>query len=203
MSVADFMRNSSQNAGCIFRSPASHCCHVRHFVCTRSAASVCESFADLRAARISWGDGLLAISVNSLNRCCVVEQKGKPLNFPATLALSNHSGSKERRSKPPEFTVFNPNYFYFGRSFKFTGGAQKPMAFLDALFDNGLEVARYGYHGDLSSDEHKPQYTRNARICQAVSQPRITDTQIFKILKIKYVLNQYVIFLNNFVLFLM
>lgn len=47
------MRNSSQNAGCMRRSPASHCCQVRQVVCNRSAAAVCESPAASRAARTS------------------------------------------------------------------------------------------------------------------------------------------------------
>ena len=51
------MRNNSQNAGCIRRSPASHCCHTRQVVCTSAPASVCESPADSRAARISGGAG--------------------------------------------------------------------------------------------------------------------------------------------------
>lgn len=53
-------RNNSQNAGCMRRSPASHCCHVRHVVCTRSAAAVCESPAASRAARTSSWDGFRA-----------------------------------------------------------------------------------------------------------------------------------------------
>ncbi len=33
-------RNNSQNAGCMRRSPASHCCQVRHVVCTAALALV-------------------------------------------------------------------------------------------------------------------------------------------------------------------
>lgn len=53
-------RNNSQNAGCMRRSPASHCCQVRQVVCNRSAAAVCESPAASRAARTSSGVGLRA-----------------------------------------------------------------------------------------------------------------------------------------------
>ena len=51
------MRNNSQNAGCMRLSPASHCCHTRHVVCTSKPAAVCESPAASRAARISAGAG--------------------------------------------------------------------------------------------------------------------------------------------------
>ena len=51
------MLNNSQNAGCMRRSPASHCCHTRQVVCTRAPASVCERPAASRAARISCGAG--------------------------------------------------------------------------------------------------------------------------------------------------
>lgn len=51
------MRNNSQNAGCMRRSPASHCCHTRQVVCTTRPAAVCESPAASRAARISAGAG--------------------------------------------------------------------------------------------------------------------------------------------------
>lgn len=54
------MRNNSQNAGCMRRSPASHCCQVRQVVCKRSAAAVCESPAASRAARTSSGVGFRA-----------------------------------------------------------------------------------------------------------------------------------------------
>lgn len=54
------MRNNSQNAGCMRRSPASHCCQVRQVVCSRSAAAVCESPAASRAARTSSGVGFRA-----------------------------------------------------------------------------------------------------------------------------------------------
>lgn len=53
-------RNNSQNAGCMRRSPASHCCQVRQVVCNKSAAAVCESPASSRAARTSSGVGLRA-----------------------------------------------------------------------------------------------------------------------------------------------
>ena len=49
------MRNSSQNAGCMRRSPASHCCQVRSATCTNVAASVCDSPAAPRAALTSSG----------------------------------------------------------------------------------------------------------------------------------------------------
>ena len=51
------MQNNSQNAGCMRRSPASHCCHTRQVVCTNRPAAVCESPAASRAARISAGVG--------------------------------------------------------------------------------------------------------------------------------------------------
>lgn len=51
------MRNNSQNAGCMRRFPASHCCHTRQVVCTTRPAAVCESPAASRAARISAGAG--------------------------------------------------------------------------------------------------------------------------------------------------
>ena len=51
------MRNSSQNAGCIRRSPASHCCQVRQVVCTSTPAAVCDKPAASRAARTSAGAG--------------------------------------------------------------------------------------------------------------------------------------------------
>lgn len=54
------MRNNSQNAGCMRRSPASHCCQVRQVVCNRSAAAVCESPAASLAARTSSGVGFRA-----------------------------------------------------------------------------------------------------------------------------------------------
>lgn len=53
-------RNNSQNAGCMRRSPASHCCQVRQVVCRSSAAVVCESPAASRAARTSSGVGFRA-----------------------------------------------------------------------------------------------------------------------------------------------
>ena len=53
-------RNNSQNAGCMRRSPASHCCQVRQVVCSRSAAAVCESPAASRAVRTSSGVGFRA-----------------------------------------------------------------------------------------------------------------------------------------------
>lgn len=52
------MRNSSQNAGCMRRSPASHCCQVRQVVCTSTPAAVWDSPAASRAARTSAGAGL-------------------------------------------------------------------------------------------------------------------------------------------------
>lgn len=54
------MRNSSQNAGCMRRSPASHCCQVRQVVCTSTPAAVCDSPAASRAARTSAGSGFCA-----------------------------------------------------------------------------------------------------------------------------------------------
>ena len=56
--MADLMRNSSQKAGCMRRSPASHCCQVRHGECTSAPAAVCVKPAASRAARISAGSGL-------------------------------------------------------------------------------------------------------------------------------------------------
>ena len=50
--------NNSQKAGCIRRSPASHCCQVRQVVCTSSAATVCDKPAASLAARTSAGVGL-------------------------------------------------------------------------------------------------------------------------------------------------
>jgi len=61
------MRNSSQNAGCMRRSPASHCCHVRQVVCTSAPAAVCDSRAASRAARICSGCGLAVWMVCKLN----------------------------------------------------------------------------------------------------------------------------------------
>lgn len=57
------MRNSSQNAGCMrrwLRSPtgASHCCQVRHVVCTSTPAAVWDSPTASRAARTCSGVGL-------------------------------------------------------------------------------------------------------------------------------------------------
>lgn len=54
------MRNSSQNAGCILRLPASHSCHPRRVQWMRAAAAVCESPAASRAARTSSGAGFRA-----------------------------------------------------------------------------------------------------------------------------------------------
>lgn len=51
------MRKSSQNAGCIRRSPASHCCQVRQVVCSRAAAADWDKPAASRAARTSAGAG--------------------------------------------------------------------------------------------------------------------------------------------------
>lgn len=51
---------SSQNAGCIRRSPYSHCCHVRVVVNSNSADAACESPAASRAARTSAGVGFAA-----------------------------------------------------------------------------------------------------------------------------------------------
>lgn len=81
MSVADLMRNSSQKAGCMRRSPASHCCHVRTVVCTSAPAAVCDRLAASRAERISAGSGLaegpfgprfgwFAISGTVICTCC-------------------------------------------------------------------------------------------------------------------------------------
>jgi len=53
-------QNNSQNAGCMRRSPASHCCQVRQVVCKSSAAAVCESPDASRAARTSSGVGFRA-----------------------------------------------------------------------------------------------------------------------------------------------
>jgi hypothetical protein len=55
-----FSRNNSQNAGCMRRSSASHCCHVLSVLCTTAAAAVWDSPSSARAARISAGSGLLA-----------------------------------------------------------------------------------------------------------------------------------------------
>jgi hypothetical protein len=52
--------NNSKNAGCILRSPASHCCHTRQVVYSNSAAAVWVSPATSRAALIAVGAGLLA-----------------------------------------------------------------------------------------------------------------------------------------------
>ena len=54
------MRNSSQNAGCIRRLPASHSCHPRRVQWISAAAPVCESPAASRAARTSSGAGFRA-----------------------------------------------------------------------------------------------------------------------------------------------
>lgn len=54
------MRNSSQNAGCILRLPASHSCHPRNVQCMSAAAAVCDSPEASRAARTSFGEGLAA-----------------------------------------------------------------------------------------------------------------------------------------------
>lgn len=51
------MRNNSQKAGCMRRSPASHCCQVRQVVCTSTPAAVCDRPAASRAARTSAGAG--------------------------------------------------------------------------------------------------------------------------------------------------
>lgn len=53
------MRNSSQNAGCMRRSPASHCCQVRQVVCSSTPAAVCDNPAASRAARTSAGSGFV------------------------------------------------------------------------------------------------------------------------------------------------
>lgn len=55
---ADFILNSSHIAGCMRRSPASHCCHVLQGECTRAPAAVWVIPAASRAARISAGAGL-------------------------------------------------------------------------------------------------------------------------------------------------
>lgn len=52
------MLNSSQKAGCMRRSPASHCCQVRQVVCTNSAAAVCDKPDAALVARTSAGVGL-------------------------------------------------------------------------------------------------------------------------------------------------
>lgn len=52
------MRNSSQKAGCMRRSPDSHCCQVRQVVCTSAPAAVWDSPAASRTARMSAGAGL-------------------------------------------------------------------------------------------------------------------------------------------------
>lgn len=54
------MRNSSHRPGCIRALPASQSCHVRRVEWMRSAAEVCESPADSRAARTSSGVGFRA-----------------------------------------------------------------------------------------------------------------------------------------------
>lgn len=54
------MRNSSKKAGCMRRSPASHCCQTRHVECTSAAAAVCVSPAASRAARMRSGSGVAA-----------------------------------------------------------------------------------------------------------------------------------------------
>jgi len=51
------IRKSSQKAGCIFLSPASHCCHARHAECTINAACDWDIPSSMRAARISVGVG--------------------------------------------------------------------------------------------------------------------------------------------------
>jgi hypothetical protein len=53
--------NSSNSPGCILRSPASHCCHVRNDACTRSPASVCVKPAAVLAARMSSGSGGMTV----------------------------------------------------------------------------------------------------------------------------------------------
>ena len=51
------MRNSSQKAGCMRLSPASHCCQVRQVVCNSAAAAVWDSPNHSRNARTSAGCG--------------------------------------------------------------------------------------------------------------------------------------------------
>lgn len=55
---AAFILNSSHIAGCMRRSPASHCCQLRHVECTSAPAAVWVSAAPSRAAFISDGSGL-------------------------------------------------------------------------------------------------------------------------------------------------
>lgn len=52
------IRASSHIAGCMRRSPASHCCQTRQVVWTRDAATVCVRPWPSRHARISSGRGL-------------------------------------------------------------------------------------------------------------------------------------------------
>lgn len=52
------MRNNSQKAGCMRLSPASHCCQVRHVVCTNTPAAVWDRPAASRAARTCSGVGV-------------------------------------------------------------------------------------------------------------------------------------------------
>ena len=58
MSVADLMRKSSHNPGCMRLSPASHFCQLRHVAWTSSAAAVWVSPAASRAALTSSLEGL-------------------------------------------------------------------------------------------------------------------------------------------------
>lgn len=59
---------SSQNAGCIFRSPASHCCQVLAAACTSAAAWAWVRSSSSRALRICFGVGeLIASTVRALS----------------------------------------------------------------------------------------------------------------------------------------
>ena len=49
--------NNSKNAGCMRRSPASHCCQTRHVECRSLAAAVWVRPAASRAARMAAGVG--------------------------------------------------------------------------------------------------------------------------------------------------
>lgn len=75
----DLVKKSSQNAGCILRCPASHCCQDRSDEWMSSAASLRVAPTLSRAARICFGDGLF-IGPRHLRVYCSINRSsyGRP-----------------------------------------------------------------------------------------------------------------------------
>jgi len=174
------MRNSSQNAGCMRRSPASHCCQVRQVVCTRTPAAVWDSPAASRAARTSAGAGLdsgpfgplfgwLGIltdgaSVADLNpETMLVEHALEAVHL---VAFADHVGVLDWNNEFTGERAFNESAVAFGKTVELEG---------NGLFCGGFGHGHFGLQPLLPRGavekqcaSHELNYTRNVRKCKNI-----------------------------------